>query len=96
MKRNQLFGAVDKDSTEWLFTEQPHRECKPGETEESFWDISPEGEEDYTGTKYLQLPKGTLKVIFGKEITWNDNPKLIDLRKPSLFSQFIDCILKSE
>lgn len=53
--------AVDKNKSEWLFASKPFR-----------W-IDYDG----WGTKdepYYELPKGAIKRLIGRELTWKDEP----------------------
>lgn len=52
--------AVDKDGTELIFNNEPSRE-------DYVW-VDPHWEE------FIKLPKGTIKKLIGRELTWNDEP----------------------
>ena len=54
--------AVDKDGTEWRFSEKPFRVKEDG-----IWMVS-----DEAGI-YL-LIKGTIKKLIGHKLTWEDEP----------------------
>lgn len=50
--------AVDMDNKEWTFAIKPYRD--------SFeWDGS---------AYYVELPKGSIKKLIGKSLTWKDEP----------------------
>lgn len=65
--------AVDKDSTEWLCETRPCREpfCDDGIQDDSVW----------IADNQIKLPKGTIRLLSGKEMTWNDEP--IELKESS-------------
>lgn len=69
--------AVDKDGKEWIFAYKPYR--KDGNRslyklyDPSYWsdeDVSEYGNED-TG---ILLPKGSIKKLIGRDLTWQDEP----------------------
>lgn len=49
-----IYLAVDKDGTEWVFGEEPQQM-------RIIW---------RAGTDTIQLPRGTIKKLTGKDITW--------------------------
>jgi hypothetical protein len=53
--------AVDKDGSEWV-----HR-CLPVRCEDDVW-IKTYWEE------HIELPKGSIKKLIGRELTWSDEP----------------------
>ena len=53
--------AVDYNKTEYLFTMEPSR--SPYKT----WRVSVYG-------SYTELPKGSIKKLIGRDLTWNDDP----------------------
>lgn len=53
--------AIDKDGTEWRFNEKPFRD------KEDIWMVSDEAE-------IKLLPKGTIKKLIGRDLSWNDDP----------------------
>lgn len=57
--------AVDKDGTETIFTNRP---CRVFDDVEDYfyWDTS-------SGLLIL-IPKGTIKKLIGKDLTWEDEP----------------------
>ena len=59
--------AVDKDGTEWICEDKPLREplFDDGYTFDSAW---------VAGSDQVQLPKGSIFKLIGRELTWNDNP----------------------
>ena len=58
--------TVDKDGTECVFTHKPKRGIKSGE-----WLIATY---DTYGSTFIELPKGSIEKLIGKELTWNDEP----------------------
>lgn len=52
--------AVDKDGTELIFNNEPSRE-------DDIW-IDPWWDE------YIKLPKGSIKKLIDRELTWDDEP----------------------
>lgn len=62
----EAWVAVDKDGSEYSFEMKPYRdydEWRP------VWD---DGFEEYTN--YMGLPKGSIKKLIGRELTWEDDP----------------------
>lgn len=53
--------VVDKNGTECVFTVKPTR--SPYGT----WRV-------YCFGNYIELPKGSIKKLIGKELTWSDEP----------------------
>lgn len=69
--------AVDKDGQEGIFTFKPYRKDYNRSLyklyEPTYWsdkDASKYGNEDTE----IKLPKGTIKKLIGKDLTWEDNP----------------------
>ena len=60
--------AVDKDGTEVIYNPEPYRD-----TVDFMWCIE---SDFYSGA--IQLPKGTIKQLFGVELKWEDKPIKID------------------
>jgi len=56
-----IWLAVDQDGEEWLFWEKPERNDLTGDGWAS-WEENP------------CLPKGSIKKLIGKELTWEDEP----------------------
>ena len=54
--------AVDKDSDEYIYYNKPTRECN------EYWC------DDRPWANDIQLPKGSIKKLIGRELTWNDEP----------------------
>ena len=50
--------AVDKNGDEYIYEDKPHRE--EGKWVEIF--------------DFVELPKGSIKKLIGRELTWSDNP----------------------
>ena len=69
------WAAVDKDGSEFIYTNKPDRDTK----EMMMW-LS-------TGDGCTPLPKGSIKALIGRELTWNDEP--VELKEP--VSPCIDC-----
>lgn len=60
--------AVDKNGDEYIFECNPHRD-------EDEW---------YETCDFLELPKGSIKKLIGRDLTWSDNPiELNDYYKAS-------------
>ena len=53
--------AVDENGDENIFDIEPVRDW-------SKWDIATEN------SWWIELPKGTIKKIIGRKLTWKDNP----------------------
>ena len=62
----KIYLAVDADDTEWIYNKKPFRgsDCN-GEC----W--TPKEENI---SSMVELPKGTIKKLIGKDLTWNDEP----------------------
>lgn len=60
--------AVDKNGDEAIYAECPKRFIRFGD-----WDCS---SSDYSsgGFCFVELPKGTIKKLIGKSLTWEDDP----------------------
>lgn len=58
--------AVDKDGSELIFMNEPERDRRTG-----WWYDSDEDTECEGG---IGLPKGSIKKLTGKTLTWNDEP----------------------
>ena len=57
--------AVDYDGTEWISENEPIRDS-PGYFEPpQFWSFY---------SDKIPLPKGSIKKLIGKELSWNDEP----------------------
>lgn len=57
--------AVNKDGTEWIMPEKPFRGWG------GYWEYL---EEVYNVPIEIELPKGTVYKLLGKELTWDDEP----------------------
>ena len=55
------FVATDKDRAEWIYESKPTRES-------DYWRC--EGELD----SMIELPKGSIRKLIGRELTWEDEP----------------------
>jgi hypothetical protein len=58
--------VVDKDGTEWVWNYRPLRNKYRGRWERPYSD-----EGDYQS---VELPKGSIKKLIGKTLTWADEP----------------------
>lgn len=54
-----MWAAVDEDGEEYLYMEKPYR-CAYS------WNVMADA--------YINPPKGTIKRLIGRELTWNDEP----------------------
>lgn len=59
------FVAVDMDGSEWIYSVIPFRA-------DSGWTIS--FGELSTGEDFYNLPKGSIRKLIGRELTWEDDP----------------------
>lgn len=60
--------AVDRNGNEGIFTNKPTRGSIRGYWDDKCWI----GYECFDSE--ISLPKGTIKKLIGRELTWNDNP----------------------
>ena len=63
--------AVNKDGTEWITPGKPVRDW--GDYWEFFEEVYVEGEFGSMSIK-IELPKGSIYKLLGKELTWDDEP----------------------
>ena len=56
------FLAVDKNETEFIYDGKPFRKY------DDEWGI------DNSDANYVQLPKGSIAKLIGRELTWSDEP----------------------
>lgn len=56
------FVATDKDGAEWIYTNKPFREY------DELWVQSDEASDCF------ELPKGSIRKLIGRELTWEDEP----------------------
>lgn len=54
--------AVDKNGDEYVYSYEPHRDCCKGL---ELW---------MSDGDCVELPKGSIKKLIGKELTWSDEP----------------------
>ena len=54
------FLAVDKNGSEYIYSDKPKKN-------ETNYYVS-------VGTHFVELPKGTIKMIIGKELTFDNEP----------------------
>ena len=78
-KKINAWVAVDADGSEWIFTENPYRYEEP--TRKGYGNLL------VSDGNYMELPKGSIKALIGRELTWNDEP--VELKEP--VSPCIDC-----
>lgn len=57
--------AVDKDGTESICTQKPYRRTDPNYG--SYWKVK-----GLIG--FVNLPKGSIKKLIGRELSWKDEP----------------------
>ena len=57
--------AVNKDSSEIIYEVKPYRYKEEWVSRKDGW------EREY---RYMSLPKGSIKKLIGRELTWDDNP----------------------
>ena len=61
-KKINAWVAVDADGSEWVFEQEPFRVI-----EYYRWGF-------YRWSSGIQLPKGSIKALIGRELIWNDEP----------------------
>ncbi len=59
------FVAVDKDKSEWVYATIPTRKS-------TYWRC--EGELDSELDSMIELSKGSIRKLIGRELTWEDEP----------------------
>lgn len=59
------FVATDKDGSEWIYSVIPIRG-------EKHWIIA--HDDLISGEDYFELPKGSIRKLIGRELTWEDEP----------------------
>ena len=74
-KKINTWVAVDADGSEWVFDSKPRR------WHDGRW--LPQ----YSVNNVIQLPKGSIKALIGRELTFEDEP--VELKEP--VSPCIDC-----
>lgn len=57
--------AVDKDGTEVLYELEPKR---------GKYIFIPTYDKDYSYSRFVKLPKGSIKKLIGRELSWEDEP----------------------
>lgn len=60
--------AVDKDGEEAIYSIKPIRGTNKIKHNEKVWVLS------RVSAHYIFLPKGSIKRLIGKDLTWNDEP----------------------
>lgn len=63
--------AVDKDGLEAIYNIKPIRGTNKIKKNEEMWVLP------HIGAHYICLPKGSIKRLIGKDLTWNDEPVTI-------------------
>ncbi len=58
--------SIDKNGDEYIFQEKPVRE-------ETVWDIAKYPYDYYHDDSCIELPKGSIKKLIGKELSWEDD-----------------------
>ena len=58
--------TVDSDGSEYIYSEKPRRY-------KNCWDMAYD-EDGYPIGSMVLLPKGTIKKLIGKDLTWEDDP----------------------
>ena len=58
--------AVDKKGDEYIYEKKPLR------SDMGYWKAIPSDYED-RDSDYLELPKGSIKKLIGRELTWEDD-----------------------
>ncbi len=61
--------AVEQDGCEIVFPEKPHRMEDCG-----FWNYMEDVGAEVEITIEVDLPKGSIKKLIGKDLTWEDDP----------------------
>lgn len=60
--------AIDRECKEWIFSNKPQRLSSKGEWIDEVF-------EDYIRfITDIELPKGTIKKLIGRDLTWQDEP----------------------
>lgn len=67
------YFAVDSDGTEVCFNDEPVRS-------DGVFDVWNVPEDIYNNTNNVCLPKGTIKKLTGKQLTWEDEPIAIEYK----------------
>lgn len=65
--------AVNKDGTELISPFLPNRDL-----EDLVWDCFRENAAGWYDNYGIELPKGTIQKIIGRELTWDDKPVKIE------------------
>ena len=68
IRNDKVWAAVDKDGTEIIFQNKPIK--KEGT---DVWILSSISWDE----QFVELPKGTIKKIIGRDLTWEDEPVMI-------------------
>lgn len=69
-KKNKMsFVAVDGDGSEYVFTDYPERNEL---YDREYW--LPSCDRYGECNDYVELPKGSIRKLIGRELTWEDEP----------------------
>lgn len=68
------FLAIDKFGDEYIFRFKPDRDSCYWSDERLNKDCVGSNDTPYYHSSEIELPKGTIKVLTGKELTWDDEP----------------------
>jgi hypothetical protein len=62
--KKMAWVAVDKDGSEWICSHYTHfvRDV-------DFWSV-----DDIYGSPSIEIPRGSIKKLIGRELTWEDDP----------------------
>jgi hypothetical protein len=60
--------AVDKNGEEAIYSTKPIRGTNRLKNNKEMWTLS------CMGAHYISLPKGSIKKLIGKDLTWGDEP----------------------
>lgn len=63
--RGRPFVAVNQNGYEYIFEDFPHRVDE--DDGDGYWEM------DMIGS-YMRIPKGSIKKLIGRELSWNDEP----------------------
>ena len=66
--------AIDKFGDEYIFRHKPEKDRCYWSDEKLNMDCVGSNDEPYYRSSEIELPKGTIKLLTGKELTWEDEP----------------------
>ena len=64
------FVCVDKDGREWICSDKPSRE--------PYTDDGYQADSVWCSDEQVELPKGSIVKLIGRELTWSDEPVMIE------------------